>query len=250
LKKEYRVNIFRLKHILEGNFQGVEREIEREMAVRAKSEDFEGAQILRDRLERFRGVLKNEQHTSAFLDNPNFYFDRQRKALDELRQILQTHGVEISKLRRIECFDISTFQGNFSVASQIVFIDGVPEKKWYRKYRIKIDGKPNDVAMMRETLSRRLKHPEWEMPDLVIVDGGKPQVGTIGKLFAENKVAIPLIGLAKRWEQIVIPAGQRFTQVNLLRRSTALQLLQQMRDEAHRFAITYHRLRRGKAMML
>ncbi len=244
LKKIYRTNVLRLKRILEGKFDSVTQGLEKEMRALSKVERFEEAQAIRNQLRRLTWVLHQSNSTAAFLENPNFYFETQKKAVDELVTVLKQHGVAITRADRIECFDVSTFQGTSSVAGQIVFIDGIPEKKWYRRYKIIHGGKPNDVAMLRETISRRLKHNEWPLPDLLVVDGGKPQVSTINQLLNELKITLPLIGLAKRLEQIVVANTHGFTIVTLPRKQKAIKLLQQIRDETHRFAIIYHRKRR------
>lgn len=246
LKKRYRNNIFHIRRILEGNIQGVRDELQQEMKKLSQAERFEEAQDVHTQLTRFEWILKSPATTASFLENPNFYFDQQKKATDELVSFLQSHQVPITDARRIECFDISTFQGNFSVASQVVFIDGVPEKNFYRRYRIRNDGKPNDFAMLTEAIGRRLKHPEWELPSLLVVDGGKGQVSTIQKLFAQRAITLPLIGLAKQFERLIIPEDGKLFEVSLPRKHEGLKLIQVLRDEAHRFALSYHRLRRNK----
>ncbi len=156
--------------------------------------------------------------------------------------------------KRIECYDISHFQGAYTVASMVVFIDGQPDKSEYRKFKIKTtEGKPDDFQSMFEVISRRFKHSEkgaegkarWDKPDLVIIDGGKGQlshaVEALEKLGVENQ---PIISLAKKFEEVFIPNHSR--PIILPRSSAALFVLQQLRDESHRFAITYHRQLRAK----
>jgi excinuclease ABC subunit C len=160
--------------------------------------------------------------------------------------------------RRIECFDISTVQGAFSVGSMVVFKDGKADKKSYRHFTIKhsleITGgtEPNDFEMMREVLRRRLQRAlEGDekflpLPDLLMVDGGKGQLSTaLAVLQEKNLEIIPTIGLAKQHELVFVPLQS--DALALPRNSPALHLLQRIRDEAHRFAITHHRKRRGKA---
>lgn len=106
---------------------------------------------------------------------------------------------------------------------------------------------PNDFAAMKEVLERRLKHTEWEMPGLFIMDGGKGQVSTIYNLFQELGIKIPIIGLAKREETIIT---SDFQEIKLPKDSHALHLIQRIRDEAHRFAITYHRKLRSKTSLI
>jgi excinuclease ABC subunit C len=153
---------------------------------------------------------------------------------------------------RIECYDISHFQGSQTVASMVVFTDGVPDKDAYRRFKIHVaEGKPDDFKSMLEVISRRFKHSKagdegWNDPDLVIIDGGKGQLSSAVKALHEVGVSDqPIVSLAKRMEEVFIP-GQEHS-ILLPRDSTALFLLQQIRDEAHRFAITYHRTLRAKA---
>lgn len=159
----------------------------------------------------------------------------------------------------IEGFDISNISGIYAVASMVVFENGKPAKNMYRKFKMNTPG-PNDFAMMRELLTRRYSHisPDYQddvknpndsiniRPDLVLIDGGKGQLGMAVEVFKElNITDVPLVGLAKKFEELYVPG--RSEPIVLPRRSTALQLLQYVRDESHRFAITFHRNIRGKA---
>lgn len=151
--------------------------------------------------------------------------------------------------RRIECFDNSHFQGSEAVSSMVVFVDGKPKKSEYRKYKIKTADKNDDFAAMRETISRRYKRAleeKSELPDLVIVDGGKGQLSSAFGVLKELGVAgkIPVVGLAKRLEEIFFPGEKEA--LLLPKTSSSLRLVQQLRDEAHRFAITFHRSLRDK----
>ncbi len=177
---------------------------------------------------------------------------------------------------RIECYDMSNIQGTSAVGSMVVFIDGRPEPKEYRRFRIRSGDTPDDFRMMAEVLRRRFSRvaklrsetgalsldavgadevPEddadrpreagWAVPDLVIVDGGKGQLSAaVGVMDDLGITDVPLSGLAKRFEELHLPG--RAAPVVLPRRSQALYLVQRIRDEAHRFAITYHRDVRGK----
>ncbi|MDP2182709.1 MAG: excinuclease ABC subunit UvrC [Actinomycetota bacterium] len=155
---------------------------------------------------------------------------------------------------RIECYDISTLHGRHSVGSMVVFAGGRPEPSQYRRFRVRMDTpEANDVAMMREVLLRRFA-PErmgdgrfGSRPNLVIVDGGKPQLSSAVAALAESGVGdIPVVGLAKREEELFVPGWDE--PVVLPAGSASLFLVKRVRDEAHRFAITYHRELRGKAM--
>lgn len=150
--------------------------------------------------------------------------------------------------RRIECFDNSNIHGADPVSSMVSFVDGKPRRSEYRKFKVRTVVGPDDFATMKEVVGRRYRRAMDEglpLPDLVVIDGGKGQVGAAVEAMSELGLEhIPLIGLAKRLEEIVVP-GQRDTLL-LPRSSSSLRLLQQIRDEAHRFAITFHRSLRAR----
>ena len=125
-----------------------------------------------------------------------------------------------------------------------VLTNGQKDTSSYRKFKIRYTkNEPNDFAMMEEILVRRFNHPEWPFPDLLVVDGGKGQVSVALKVLNQKNLEIPLIGLAKREETIVT---SDLKEINLSKDSPALLLIMRIRDEAHRFAITYHRNLRSK----
>jgi excinuclease ABC subunit C len=173
-------------------------------------------------------------------------------ALEELAAALDVPAAPF----RIECYDISNFQGSESVGSMVVFEDGKPRTGEYRRFRIRTVHGPNDVASHQEVLRRRFRATKsgeegneeerrWAMPDLVIVDGGKPQVNAAKAVLDELGLHdLPLAGLAKEREELFLPG--RSDPVVLPPTSAALYLVQRLRDEAHRFAITYHRTLRDR----
>jgi excinuclease ABC subunit C len=149
---------------------------------------------------------------------------------------------------RMECYDISHVGGTHTVASMVVFTNGQPDKQEYRRFKIQSvpEGTPNDFQSMAEVMTRRFAHDDWPEPDLVIIDGGKGQLSSaVEALDAIGIPHPPIISLAKKFEEVYRPGESR--PVILPRDSKALFLLQQIRDEAHRFAITFHRQLRGKA---
>jgi excinuclease ABC subunit C len=177
-------------------------------------------------------------------------------ALSSLQKDLRLPGPP----RRIECFDISNFQGTDSVASMVVFVDGRARKSEYRKFKIRSVEGADDFASMQEVMERRyarLLEEQGEFPDLVVVDGGKGQLSSAVEVL--EKIGVrrrsgapadpsarhqPIIGLAKRLEEVFVPeAGDP---QSIARNSPGLKLLQQIRNEAHRFAITYHRSLRAR----
>ncbi len=169
-----------------------------------------------------------------------------RQALSDFKNLLGLPSIP----KRIETFDISNIQGTDAVGSMVVFTDGLPDKKWYRKFKIKTVKGSNDPAMMAEMVSRRFAHvgqekgkTGWPKPDLVILDGGKGQLSVV-----RHKVHtdIPFVALAKREEEIFRPGKP--VPVRFPQNSEALFLIQRMRDEAHRFAITFFRKTHGRGV--
>jgi excinuclease ABC subunit C len=179
----------------------------------------------------------------------------QGKTLAALEQLADALGLA-GPPGRIECYDISTFQGSESVGSMVVFEDGRPRTGEYRRFRIRSVTGPDDFASHQEVLRRRFRlvkageegsaeERRWAMPDLVIVDGGKGQVSAAKEVLDEVGLHdLPLAGLAKEREELFLP--DRSAPILLPTTSSALYLVQRLRDEAHRFAITYHRQLRDR----
>ena len=173
-------------------------------------------------------------------------------ALEELREALNLESLPI----RIECFDVSTIQGSATVASMVVFEDAAPKKAHYRKFSVRgLDGQ-DDFAAMAEVVSRRFARagseptdPDYDegfapVPNLVVVDGGKGQLSAaLDAMHHYDLARVAVVALAKREEEVFVPGRAR--PVRLDRSSAGLQLLQRIRDEAHRFALGYHRTRRS-----
>ena len=166
--------------------------------------------------------------------------------LSELKKILNLPNIP----RVIEMFDISHTAGKEIVASMVQFVDGQPNKSAYRKFKIKTVAGNDDFASMREVVRRRYQRLSEEkkyLPDLIIVDGGRGQLSAAAGILRELKISVPLIALAKKEEEIYL-ARRRFP-LRLSKTSEALKLLQRIRDEAHRFAVSFHRQRRSKAFL-
>lgn len=152
---------------------------------------------------------------------------------------------------RIECYDISHIQGTNTVASMVTFINGQIKKSEYKRFKLRTtEGKPDDFLSMKEVLTRRLKHlgdEKWAKPDLIIIDGGKGQLSSVMQIIEELGIKdIDVVSLAKKHEEVFLPKQSK--PVILPANSSALFLFQRIRDEAHRFAITYHRNLRSKSM--
>jgi excinuclease ABC subunit C len=194
---------------------------------------------------------RNARHTLMRYKVRTRYDDERNNAA--LLQLESALALERAPMR-IECFDISTIHGRHSVASMVVFTAGSPDKSQYRRFKVRLDtGEANDFAMMAEVLGRRYGAERMadgrfgSTPDLLIVDGGKPQLTAALQQLDALGLDIPVAGLAKTDEELFVP-WDREGPVILPSGSAALYLVKQIRDEAHRFAITFHRELRGKAM--
>ncbi len=181
-------------------------------------------------------------------------------ANENLKHYLQNQGLEALKElkerlhlptlpQRIECFDISNIQGQYTVASMVVFENGKPAKKEYRRYKLSLEGQPNDYAMMEEVLRRRYQKQE-KLPDLLLIDGGKGQLQIAVKILQAEGLNIPVVSIAKgKNEEDKLYLPERKNPLCLLSHSLALRLLKQIRDEAHRFAITYYQKLHRQALL-
>ncbi|MFQ6087487.1 MAG: excinuclease ABC subunit UvrC [Candidatus Methanofastidiosia archaeon] len=165
---------------------------------------------------------------------------KEEGVLEELKEVL---GLKVVP-KKIEAFDVSNLFGEDATASSIFFENGLPLKKNYRHYKLKVK-KIDDYEMMREVVLRRYRDKK-NLPDLILIDGGKGQLSSVSKVLSELELEIPSIGLAKRLEEIHFPYKK--TPLILKRESEVLKLLQNLRDEAHRFALSYHRKLRSKRL--
>jgi len=247
-KKEYRKNINYIVEFLLGESKKVISELEKERNRYAKQEEFEKAKDIQKKIDAIINVTSPIYKPFEYVKNPNLYKDLRRFELDGLQKILKEYYPAIATIARIECYDISNISGIYAAGSMVVFTNGEKESLSYRRFKIKREqetSKPNDCAMMEEVLQRRMNHTDWPYPELIIVDGGKGQISSVLKVLKKSDLYIPLIGLAKR-EEIIITSG--FKEIRLSKDSPALKLMMRIRNEAHRFAITYHRKLRAKAI--
>ncbi len=251
----YRANLRKLMAIIEGKKARIIKELEKEMKRRAKAKDFESAARLRNQLFSLQGLSRQ-----VIFSDKEFLDISKDHALNELVNLLSINKFP----QRIEGYDISHMQGSDVVASMVVFTNGVSNKAEYRKFKTKTN-QNNDFYNMNETIKRRLSDKNrkaWGLPDLVLIDGGKGQLdAAITARDAQGCPQISFIGLAKREEQLVIKKqgsnvildessmrklggfaseSQDFILVNLPRNTNVVKLLQRIRDESHRFAVSYH----------
>lgn len=238
-KRFYRRNIFRLKNILSGKSMIVLRDLEKDMKTAARRNRFEEAARLRNHIQNLHGMLSKKYDPMLYVSSDAAVKDIYSSELSDLGRIL---GIPV--LHRIECIDISHTGGAYATGSLVVLTDGKKDTSQYRRFRIHRKQAPNDVAMIAEVVTRRFSHPEWPRPDLLVIDGGK------GQTRAAMHAPVPVIGLSKRFEEIIIPQGEKWKIVRLNLTSPAIHVVERIRDEAHRFAITYHRLLRLRGLSL
>jgi excinuclease ABC subunit C len=248
-REEYRKQIRSLRLVLEGKKQRLLAEMEREMQEASSALQFEKAARLRDEID----ALKNlGQRGDVDRDvQPQVFFIEPKKGLVGLRKVL---GLPRTP-RTIEGVDIAHLGGTETVASLVTFIDGLPFKPTYRRYRIRsVDG-VDDFASVREVVTRRFRRvpaqkpgeEEQTLPDILLIDGGKGQLNAALDAFHLLGVEPPcLISLAKREEEVYRPGAAE--PLRLSRHAAALRLLQYVRDEAHRFAQHYHHILRRKKL--
>ena len=249
--EEYRDMIGKVCLFLEGKTRQVEIDLKQQMEEAAAALKFEQAARLRDQLQAVQKLAKMQQgiirrEREEGVNRLQRVYDQTTGAVEELGRYL---GLKKAPYR-MECFDISHMQGSETVASMVVFEGGVAKKSDYRRFKIRsAEGKPDDFKSMREVTTRRYGAPDAEMPDLIVIDGGKGQLSSALEIIrGAGHLLVPVVGLAKREEEVFREGESE--PVILPRDSQALFLIQRIRDEAHRFAITYHRRLRGKRNMV
>ncbi len=242
-KDDYKADIRRLRLFLDGKKDRLLKDMARDMQLASKNLQFEKAARIRDDIQslntlNLRGNLEDHAQPEVFYIDP-------KKGMSGLKQVLK-----LSELpRRIEGIDIAHLQGGETVASLVQFIDGLPFKHGYKRFKIKSVEGVDDFASMREVVTRRFRRLTQEgesFPDLLLIDGGKGQLNAVMETFEAIGITPPTtISLAKREEEIYVP-GQSEPH-RLTRHSYALRLLQYVRDESHRFAQHYHHQLRSKS---
>jgi len=247
--KTYRQNIGKLKKVLSGRITSLQRQLTTEMKASSKNENYEQALVLRYQLESINYVVSGWSALNKFYQRVDLPEDIQSSAIQELMTTLGPY-FHLAKIDRIECFDISQMGVKHFVGSMSVYQNGHLDKSQYRQFKISTKVTPDDQFMIKEVVWRRLRHPEWGTPDLILVDGGKPQVSAAeGAALAHTRNNhLPIIGLAKKFETIVIRIDSDWIEINLPLRSNALRLLQSLRDEAHRFANRYRQKLMSKSL--
>ncbi len=217
-KKEYQKTVCQIRMFFKGKKKSVILDLKKDMKALAKKMEYEKAAKLRDKI----FALKHIQDVALIAEE----------------QMLYPQDIPM----RIEAYDISNISGAFAVGSMVVFTEGLIDKSQYRKFKIKSVEGADDIKSLKEILDRRLNHKEWPMPDLIIIDGGKGQVGGAQEILKSHRLNIPIIGIAKG------PGRDKNEFIGAESLSFDKKLLLRVRDEAHRFAIEYYRLRHRKGL--
>lgn len=240
-EKEYKKNIKYIISVLKGKRRSVLRTLKKEMRLASSLQDFEKAAEIRDQIRALEKVFAHAKIFEAGKLVPE-------KDWLETQKILQNIFRTKKKISRIEAYDISNIQGKQATGSMVTFIKGRPDKNFYRKFRIKITPKPNDIAMIKEVLSRRFGHPEWPFPDVILIDGGKAQLNATILKAKSYRLKAKVIALAKKKNELFVEGQKKPILLKTLPRPI-FNLILQLRDEAHRFALTYHLKLRKKSLL-
>ena len=224
-----------IKLFLQGKKERVIKSLEKNMRSAARHQEFEEASRLRNQINALRRLQDMALLNDGFIkDTPQMSFPRKRESSHWIpNQVGNDNG-------RIEGYDISHISGTSAVGSMVVFTNSEPDKNQYRKFKIRTISQANDVGMLKEVLERRFKN-DWPLPQLILIDGGRPQVNTAKDVLQRLNLSIPVVGIAKgpdRKKDEIIGQLANFE----------LKTLIAVRDEAHRFAITYHRKLRSNTL--
>ena len=261
-QKEYLDMVKKCSKVIDGKTTPVKIELKRNMQKLSKEKKYEQAAKVRDQI-KWLDIFTTRQKivsTKEYLELSMPLYNKIDNTLKDLKSILKLKNIP----HRIEGYDISNIQGQFSVGSMVVFTNGKPDKNEYRKFKIKTIKGSDDFKSLAEVLKRRFNHTEWTIPDLVLLDGGKGQLSVIIKELFNNKsrttydlrITTPqFISIAKKYEQIFhLPSialakggGNNTHAVKLDSKSDSSYLLQRIRDEAHRFAQKYYHTLHSKS---
>ena len=234
IKKEIQKNTKNLLEVLKGKKKQVLISLKREMKQLSKQQMFEKANKVKRQIYSLEKVLLH----SHIIEN-------EKEEVWELETTLKKIFKTKKEVEKIEAYDISNIQGKEATGSMVTFIKGKPNKNFYRKFKIKMEQKPNDVGMLKEIIQRRLNHKDWPLPDLILIDGGRAQLNA-AKEIIKNKTKV--ISLAKKKEEIYVEGRIKPILAKTLPRDV-FNLILSMRDEAHRFAIAYHKKLRKKSLL-
>ncbi|MEK7522794.1 MAG: hypothetical protein AAB569_04375, partial [Patescibacteria group bacterium] len=239
--KQYKKNINQVISILNGNVKEIIKSLNKQLNTLIKDNKYEQAIIIRNKIFRFDRLLNLK-------DDLEFFINNNEKNLEEMSVILKKYFPQLNKLNRIETYDISNLGLKQAVGSMVVMKNNQIDKREYRRFKIKQTGLKSDFDRLKEVIIRRLKQ-NWPVPDLIIIDGGRPQIKAILKIFYDNKIIIPLIGIAKNPDRVIVGI-ESYPNLFLKNDSKVLNIIRLLRDESHRFARKYHLFLRNKDFLL
>lgn len=264
-KEEYQDTIRQLILFMKGKKRDVVADIERTMKEAAEAEDYELAAELRDRIAEIREVTERKVKLKPELNMPRLKESLRAEGLIQLRRYLSTYMnyPKSYALTRIEGYDVSNIQGTNATVAMVTFINGQPATDQYRLFNIRTLQTPNDFAMLQEALQRRQNHQEWGIPNLLVIDGGKGQLRSALKAW---QWTVPMISIAKKPDRLIFPilppeekerepgeprdlTGLKYEELKLPPDHPALNLIQRVRDESHRFSKRQHTRLRQRTML-
>lgn len=237
----YKKNLQRLIGVLKGKRTSVLGRLKKEMAMLSKNKQYEQAGIARDQIFALENIARHRLTYDAKKEKE----EQQKQEYPIVERSLQKLFQTAMPMRRVEEFDISNIQGTAATGSMVVFVKGKRAPHLYRKFKVLAESKPNDFAMIKEIIARRMRHAEWGWPDLMIIDGGKGQLNAALSALAVRRRNFFVAALAKRKTELFLQGRKESVPAHGLPLPTQRFLLR-IRDEAHRFAISYHKILRKK----
>jgi excinuclease ABC subunit C len=211
------------------------------MNAASRKEFFEQATILRNHIRALDALQNRQYDPSLYMTSVHALSHIAKTELRDLEALLSITNAHSRTLRRIECMDISHLGGSWAAGSIVVATDGIIDSSQYRRFRVKVSSS-DDLTMLEEVLRRRLRHDEWQKPDLLVIDGGKPQVGRILRVLEDLNQTIAVVGISKQYEELIIPRNGMMRTLRLPLDRPVMMLIRRLRDEAHRFALRYQRI--------
>lgn len=251
----YQQDIAQLILFLKGKKKELLKNLQVEMLNLSQAEAYEKALLIKNKIQLIKDITNQQYKLKSDLILPNFAQKESQEALVHLRHLLHQAGLVDAKqsIKRIEGYDVSNTAGENATVSMVVLTDGQIDRSQYKFFKIRSLNTPNDYGMLQEALERRQKHPEWGQADLILIDGGKGQVRAVAKIW---QAAAPIVGLVKNPDRLVLlkknlqkKAGLESQIINLPSEHPTLKMLQQLRDEAHRFAKKHHTRLRTKNLL-
>ncbi len=234
---QYQKHLTKIRIFLGGRFNLLLKKLHKDISYLSKQQKYESASVLKKQYEHLQSAIYSKQY-KHLLTLPSPTLDILQNQLSKIN-----HPLLKKSPKRIECYDMATLNQENTVGVMVVLIDGTPDKKEYRKFIVE-HTRPGDPAAMASILERRFHHHEWHRPDLVILDGGIPQLNIAGKMVPDN---IPVIALSKQRETLhFYDLNHQLVNINLPLHNPILNIFRFARDEAHRYGTTFQKRRREK----